>query len=47
MGMNVPIVRAEFGGWWVVGDVAKLVAVVVEIADAMLVIAGVPDFFLR
>ena len=41
--MDVSKICGEFGGWRIVGDVAELVVVIFEIANAMLVIAGVPD----
>jgi len=44
MRVHVSILPAESGGWGVVGDVAKLIVVVFVIANAMFVIAGVPDF---
>lgn len=47
MRVDVSIVRAELGSWRVVGDVMKLIVEVAKVADAMLVVSGVPDLFLR
>ena len=47
MGVDVEVVWREIGGWRVVGYVAELIVVVGAVADAVFVVAGLPDGSLR
>jgi hypothetical protein len=46
MCVDVEIVRRKSVGWRIVGDVTKLIVIVQQIPDTMLMIAAMPYFFL-
>ena len=44
MRVNVEIIRRQTSSRWIVRDVAKLVVIVFQIADTVIVVSGMPDF---